>query len=142
MGDTTMGDFTKLRNINRGYMKLDVWRKAMDLHRLVWTLVMNTRVDLRLRSQVVDSSLSIAANIAEGYGRRSIKEYLQYLYISLGSLSETFTRTVGLRTTEQISETQFQEFDSLHYEVENILLRLIESLEKKKDDGTWSDRIP
>jgi hypothetical protein len=31
--------------------------------------------------------------------------------------------------------------DVLHYEVENKLLRLVDSLQKKKDDGTWSDRI-
>jgi len=29
----------------------------------------------------------------------------------------------------------------LHYEVENKLLRLVESLQKKKDDGTWNDRV-
>jgi len=35
----------------------------------------------------------------------------------------------------------FQEFDQLHYELENRLLRLIEKLEQKKDDGIWIARI-
>mgnify|MGYP001604439531 CR=1 FL=1 len=80
-------------------------------------------------------------NIAEGYSRRSIKEYIQFLYFILGSLSEVLTRSIGLTTTRQISEAQFQQIDSLHYEVENKLVRLVESLQKKKEEGTWSDRI-
>lgn len=36
------------------------------------------------------------------------------------------------RETSQISEAQFQQIDSLHYEVENKLLRLVESLEKRE----------
>lgn len=40
-----------------------------------------------------------------------------------------------------ISSEQFEKIDALHYEVENKLLKLVSSLEKKKNDGTWSDRI-
>ena len=133
---------TKLRNMNRGYMKLEVWQKGMDLFEFVWkTVYVETKVDFKLRSQIADAAQSVSANIAEGYSRRSLKEYLQFLYIALASLSETLTRTVGLKAIHLISEETFQKIDSLHYEVENKLLRLIASLEKKKDDGTWIDRI-
>ncbi len=137
-----MKEYTKLRNKNRGYMKLDVWQKAMDLYKLVWnTVYRDVKVDFKLRSQIADSAQSVSSNIAEGYSRRSIREYLQFLYISIASLSETLTRAIGLRETVQISDAQFQQIDSLHYEVENKLLRLIESLESKRDNGDWVDRI-
>lgn len=137
-----MKEYTKLRNKNRGYMKLDVWQKAMDLYKLVWNIVYReVKVDYKLRSQIADSAQSVSSNIAEGYSRRSIREYLQFLYISIASLSETLTRAIGLRETVQISDTRFQQIDSLHYEVENKLLRLIESLESKRDNGDWVDRI-
>ena len=136
-----MTEYTKLRNLNRGYMKLEVWQKAMELYQLVWEIVINCKIDYKLRSQIVDAAQSVSANIAEGYSRRSIKEYIQFLYIGLASLSETLTRSIGLKTIHQISEDEFQKIDVLHYEVENKLLRLVESLQKKKDDGTWSDRI-
>lgn len=137
-----MGYETKLRNKNRGYMKLIVWQKAMDLFELVWKIaVIETKIDFKLRSQLVDAAQSISANISEGYGRRSVTEYIQFLYYSLGSMGETMTRVIGLRQTGQISEERFADVDALHYEVENRLLRLIEKLESKRDDADWTNRI-
>jgi four helix bundle protein len=93
-------EFTELKNLNRGYMKLDVWQKAIVLFQLICrTVIKDFPIDFKLRSQVIDSAQSVSANIAEGYSRRSVKEYLQYLYIALGSLSETLTRCIGLKTT-------------------------------------------
>jgi len=123
-------------------MKLEVWRKALDLYKQIWKIVYkDIQVDYKLRAQIVSSALSVPANISEGYSRRSIKEYIQFLYIALASLSETLTRTIGLKEMDKISDSQFQEIDKLHYEVENKLLRLVESLEKKRDDGSWTDYI-
>ena len=136
-----MVDYTKFRNINRGYMKLEVWKRSLDLHREVWKILKSTEVDFKLRSQLANASQSVSSNIAEGYSRRSIKEYIQFLYIALASLSETLTRLIGFKITDQLSEKTYQQIDELHYEVENKLLRLIESLEKKREDGTWTDRI-
>ncbi|MBI5215858.1 MAG: four helix bundle protein [Ignavibacteriae bacterium] len=136
-----MIEYTKLRNINRGYMKLDVWQKGIDLYKFVWDSTANKGIDFKLRSQIINSAQSVSSNISEGYCRKSVNEYVQFLYIGLGSLGETMTRMIGLKATNQIPESQFSEFDILHYEVENKMLRLIESLEKKKDDGTWISRI-
>ena len=138
-----MGKYeTKLRNKNRGYMNLIVWQKAMDLFELAWKMAfLEAKIDFKLRAQFADAVQSIAANISEGYGRRSVKEYIQFLYIALGSAGESMTRAIGLKETEQISATRFDEFDALHYEVENRLLRLIEKLEQKRDDEDWIARI-
>ena len=133
---------TELRNKNRGYMNLIVWQRAMDLFELGWKVAFKeSQIDFKLRSQLTDAAQSISANIAEGYGRRSINEYIQFLYYALGSLAETMTRAVGLERTKQISESRFDDFNLLHYEVENRLLRLIEKLEQKREDGDWIARI-
>jgi four helix bundle protein len=133
---------TKLRNKNRGYMNLIVWQRAMDLFHLAWQLThSNVAIDFKLRSQLVNAAQSVSANIAEGYGRRSINEYLQFLHVGLGSLGETLTRAIGLSRTNQIAEEALKNFDELHYEVENRLSRLIEKLEQKRDDGDWIARI-
>src|SRR5262245_58569565 len=133
---------TELRNKNRGYMKLIVWQKAIQLFELVSKIVfIEAKIDFKLRSQIADAAQSISANISEGYGRRSVGEYIQYLYYSLGSLAETMTRAIGLKQTKQISEESFHDFDLLHYEVENRLLRLIDKLEQKRDDEDWVARI-
>jgi four helix bundle protein len=133
---------TKLRNKNRGYMNLIVWQRAMDLFQCARQITHSEMpIDLRLRSQLVNAAQSVSANIAEGYGRRGINEYLQFLYIGLGSLGETLTRAVGLNRTNQITDEALKNFDELHYEVENRLSRLIEKLEHKRDDEDWIARI-
>jgi four helix bundle protein len=133
---------TERRNKNRGYMKLIVWQKAMQLFELVWRIgFIEGNIDFKLRSQLVDAGQSISANIAEGYGRRSINEYIQFLYYALGSMAEMMTRALGLKQTPQISSKSFHDFDVLHYEVEKRLLRLIEKLEQKRDDADWVARI-
>lgn len=134
-------EYTKRRNLNRGYMKLEAWQRGMDLFVMAFRLSVRTS-DLKLRSQFRDAAQSVSANIGEGYGRRSLPEYLQYLYTAKGSLGETLTRTIGLRGVELISGADFEELDKLHYEVENKLLRLIESLESKRNTNDWRDTLP
>jgi four helix bundle protein len=133
---------TELRNKNRGYMKLIVWQKAIELFDLIWaTVFTENKIDFKLRSQVADAAQSVSANISEGYGRRSLNEYIQFLYYALGSLAETMTRAIGLRQTRQITEARFHDVDVLHYEVENRLLRLIDKLEQKRGDDDLVARI-
>ena len=123
-------------------MKLEVWHKSIELYKMIWKIIYeDLKLDFKLRSQLADATQSVSANIAEGYSRRSIKEYIQFLYISLSSLSETLSRVIGLKVTNQITDAQFNMIDSLHYEIENKLLRLVESLERKRDDGTWVDYV-
>ena len=137
-----MIQYTNLRNKNRGYMKLEVWQRGIELFKIVWkTVYVEYKIDFKLRSQIADAAQSVSANISEGYSRRSINEYLQFLYISLASLSEMMSRLIGLKITEQITIEKFNEIDQIHYEVENKLLRLVESLERKRDEGTWVNRI-
>ena len=123
-------------------MNLVVWQKAMELFELAWKISFEeSKIDFKLRSQIADAAQSISSNIAEGYGRRSINEYIQFLYYALGSAAETLTRAIGLQQTKQISEARFRDFNLLQYETENRLLRLIEKLEQKREDGDWIARI-
>lgn len=134
-------EYTKRRNLNRGYMKLDAWQRGMDLFALAYRLSAAVS-DFKLKSQFRDAAQSVSANIGEGYGRRSLPEYLQYLYTAKGSLAETLTRAIGFKTVELLSNVDFEAFDKLHYEVENKLLGLIESLEAKRETNDWSATLP
>ena len=123
-------EYTKRRNLNRGYLKLEAWQRGMDLFVMAFRLSANVS-DLKLKSQFRDATQSVSANIAEGYGRRSLPEYLQFLYIAKGSLAETLTRAIGLHNVKFVSDGDLEDFDKLHYEVENKLLRLIEETGKE-----------
>ncbi|OYD17578.1 hypothetical protein CH333_00175 [candidate division WOR-3 bacterium JGI_Cruoil_03_44_89] len=131
-----MKEYTKRRNINRGYMKLEVWQDAMELFKLTSGIMCGTpNVDFRLRGQILGSAQSIASNIAEGYCRRSINEYLYFLNVALGSSGEVMTRVIGVKLIGQLREKDFESFDELHYKVENKLLALVKSLQAKRSDA-------
>jgi four helix bundle protein len=77
----------------RHYQELRVWQKAMDLaeevHRLTQLLPRHELYGLT--SQTRRASISIPANIAEGYGRLYRAEYIKHLSIATGSLLELET---------------------------------------------------
>ena len=130
------------KNRNRGYQKLTVWKDAIEYYRLTCDAFRSFPFELkRVSSQQIASADSVHRNIAEGYCRRSIKEYLNFLNISLGSLGESVSGLFGYRKAKQISEVQFEKLDALAYKLENGLLKLVESLERKRDQGDWVDSL-
>ncbi len=137
-----MGEYTTFRNVNRGYMKLKVWNEAVDQFRWVFSLLNEiSLVDFKLRSQILNAAQSISSNIAEGYCRRSVKEYLQFLNIALGSSGELMTRMIGFESIGVVSERSFEEFDIRHYSVENKLIALKKSLQVKQKEGSWIEDL-
>ena len=135
-------EYTHRRNLNRGYMKLEVWNDSIDLFRLVNLKILEIpKLDFKLKAQILDAAQSISSNIAEGYCRRSLNEYLYFLNIALGSCGELLTRSIGLRKIDLISSENFEEIDKLHYAVENKLLALTKALQSKRSDGNWDQVI-
>jgi four helix bundle protein len=133
---------TTYRNKNRGYQQLRVWQDAIEFYRLNCRVFREFPYDLRrVASQGIASSDSVHRNIAEGYCRRSIREYMQFLYVALGSLGESVSGLIAYRQAEQITEKEFEELNNLAFKLENGLLKLVESLEQKKAEGTWVDQL-
>ncbi len=79
-----MGTFNKFEDIQ-------AWQKARILTKKIYEITNqgNFARDFDLKSQIRRSAVSIMANIAEGQGRRSDKEFANFLNISLGSVAET-----------------------------------------------------
>lgn len=77
-----------------GYEQLDVWQKAMDLAVGMYGLIRSLPLEERfsLADQMRRCAVSIPSNIAEGSARASKREFVQYLYIALGSASELDTQ--------------------------------------------------
>jgi len=135
-------EYTKRRNLNRGYMKLEVWNDAIELFVLVDKILGEAgNIDLKLRGQILASVQSVSANLAEGYCRKSINEYLYFLNVSLGSMGELMTRMIGLKVTRRLTDADFESFDQFHYRVENKLLSLKKSLQAKRRGGSWEEEI-
>src|ERR1022692_3482307 len=127
---------TNYRNKNRGYQQLRVWQDAIDLYVLNWRVFKRFPFELkRVASQAISSSDSVHRNIAEGYCRRSLREYLQALNIALGSLGESVSGFHAYRMAEQITEADYSALNDLSFKLENGFLRLVESLERKQETG-------
>jgi len=130
------------RNKNRGYQKLRVWNDSLEYYKKTWEVFRKLPYELRrVASQQIASSDSVHRNIAEGYCRRSIHEYLKFLYIALGSLGESVSGLYAYKEAEQISVEDFERLDELAFKLENGLLKLVQSLEEKRELGEWTDHL-
>ena len=129
-------------NKNRGYQQLRVWNDAIQYYVDTCRAFRPFPSELRrVASQAIASSDSVHRNIAEGYCRRSINEYLNLLNVALGSLGESVSGLRAYSDAQQIEPSDFETLDSLAYKLENGLLRLVESLEKKREKGDWVDHL-
>jgi four helix bundle protein len=130
------------RNKNRGYQKLRVWNDAIEFYKETWQVFRKFPYELkRVASQAIASSDSVHRNIAEGYCRRSIHEYLMFLYVALGSLGESVSGIYAYKRADQLSEEDFDRLDVLAFKLENGLLKLVQTLEEKRDLGEWTDHL-
>ena len=130
------------KNKNRGYKKLRVWNDAIDYYVQTCNVFRGFPYELkRVASQAIASSDSVHRNISEGYCRRSINEYLYFLNIAIASLGESVSGLHAYWKSKQITEEQFQTLEILAYKLENGLLKLIESLEQKRERGEWIDHL-
>jgi len=80
----------------RGHKDLDAWKKSMDLVDSIYKVTRSFPNEelYSLTNQMRRAAISIPSNIAEGAARNSKNEFIQFLYISLGSLSELETQTI------------------------------------------------
>jgi four helix bundle protein len=128
------------KNINRGYKKLEVWKEAIELYVFVTKKVRTLEsVPFKVRAQVEDSIFSVHSNIAEGYSRRSLKEYIQFMNISLSSLAENYSQTFALVSSGDIDKEWFDEYDKKHYSLENKLIQMNKTMISKLDKNEWKN---
>ena len=112
------------------YSELIVWQKAMDTVALVYQLTkkLPTEEKYGLKSQIQRASVSVPANIAEGYGRTHRGDYLRFLSIAKGSLCEVETYLVLFTKLNFMTKEEIQESWDKVQEVGKMLTALIHSL--------------
>jgi four helix bundle protein len=80
----------------RNHKDLKVWKKSVDLVDNIYRITESfpNKEIYGLTNQLRRSAVSIPSNIAEGAARGSKKEFIQFLYIALGSLAEVETQMI------------------------------------------------
>ncbi len=119
------------------YKDLLAWRKSIELTKVVYQLTANYPSDERfgLVNQMRRCSVSIPSNIAEGFGRGSDKELIQFLYISLGSSNELDTQLAISHELSYITSDNFMTVERLNNEVNKMLRSLIYRRKKGLDSN-------
>lgn len=118
------------------YKDLTVWQLAMDLVTRVYKVTADFPQEEKygLTSQLRRSAVSVPSNIAEGRSRSSRKDFNQFLYIALGSLTELETQLEIAMRISMLEKVEYTELTDLALRVKMMLFRLIASLKAKTDN--------
>lgn len=113
---------------------LEVWKKAIDFVTEIYKITKEFPKEeiYGLTSQIRRAAVSIPSNIAEGSGRKSDKEFIQFLYIALGSVAETETQLIIASKINYLenAENIIKETETIR----RMLLGLIKHLKGKRHE--------
>jgi four helix bundle protein len=112
------------------YRDLEIWKKgvrfSLEIYRITSGFPVNEQYGLT--NQLRRASASVPANIAEGYGRESTKNYIQFLRTSRGSLNETETFLFITYGLKYITKETLHELTQKSAELGKMLNSLIKKL--------------
>ena len=113
----------------KSHKELVVWQKSMDLVVLIYELTSKfPKSELfGITSQMRRASVSIPSNIAEGWGRKSSKEYQQFMSIAYGSTLELETQLILSKRLKLAEEQDFEKAEAVLLEV----LKMLNSMTNK-----------
>jgi four helix bundle protein len=112
------------------HKKLNAWKDSIDLVAKVYEITMTfpKNEEYGITSQIRRSAISVPSNISEGAGRDSKKEYVRFLNISIGSLSELETQMIIAQRLKYIDESSI--FDEI-ISIRKLLIGLKKYLKSK-----------
>lgn len=111
---------------------IQAWQKARILVKQIYVGSANGKFafDFDLKRQIRRSTISIAANIAEGQGRRTDKDFANFLNMALSSVAETKSHPYLALDLEYIDQTFFEDSNAKLDEVGRMTFSLSEHLRK------------
>lgn len=117
----------------KGFRKLHIWEEGHKFVLLIYRLTgqFPKEEEFGLTSQLRRATVSIVANIVEGYARSSRKEYIQFLYIAYGSLAEVEYYLLLSKDLQYFTNTQFEQAEQQRILIGNMLYGLIHSLKTR-----------
>jgi four helix bundle protein len=119
----------------KSYRDLLVWQRAMDLTAQCYRIaeLFPATEQYGLSSQMRRSAVSVPANVAEGQGRRHIREYLQHLSVARGSLMEVETHLLLAAKLGFVKADETATALSLSDETSRMLSGLAQKLRSRSD---------
>jgi len=117
----------------KNFKDLLVWQKGYQLCLVLYRITKDFPGEEKygLISQMRRAAISIPSNISEGYGRKTIPDYVRCLYIAYGSTCELETETLLSGDLDYLNNDEQTALLEKIREVERMLMALIKSLENK-----------
>ncbi|MCL0079250.1 four helix bundle protein [Dehalococcoidia bacterium] len=113
---------------------IKAWQEARGLVRMIYDVVKSNKrfsSDYKFREQIQSAAVSITSNIAEGFSRRTGKEFIHFLFIAKGSAAELQSQLYVALEQEYISQEKFNELYSKSDEVARLTSGFIQYLLNK-----------
>ncbi len=110
---------------------IKAWQEARVLVKMVYDAVKSDKgfsSDYKFREQIQSAAVSIMSNIAEGFSRRSKKEFTQFLFIAKGSAAEVQSQLYVALDQGYISQEKFNELYSKSDEIARLISGFIQYL--------------
>ena len=120
----------------QSFKELRVWQEAKTLAVEVYKMTSSGRIsrDFGLKDQMQRAAVSIASNICEGYERHSDAEFLRFLHIAKGSLSELVTQLEIAGEVGMVTEELVSQIEERCKKVGSMLTKLIQSKRKGREE--------
>lgn len=94
---------------------IKAWQEARVLAKMIYDAVKSDKGfsnDYKFREQIQGATVSIMSNVAEGFSRRTAKEFIQFLFIAKGSAAEVQSQLYVALDQGYISQQKFEELYS------------------------------
>ncbi len=103
------------------------WQKSRELTITVYNIFRGTK-DFGFKNQIERASVSIMNNVAEGFERKSNKEFKYFLFVAKGSCAEVRSMLYLAKDLHKIDESEFIKLYNLSLEISKLLSGLIKKL--------------
>ncbi len=114
------------------FYDLETWKKGHELVLVIYNLTGKypKKETFVLVSQMLRCAISITSNVAEGFGRRGVKEKKQFYTMAKASLVELQNQLIISRDVKYVSQNEFDKSWNLSVEVHKLINALIRGLDR------------
>ncbi len=118
--------------LEKPHKKLDVWKKSLELVKQVYAATRSFPQSevYGLTNQIRRAAISIPSNIAEGAARQTKKEFVQFLHVAQGSLSELDAQINISLELDYLKRAELSGMQMLMSDIDKMLTGLIKSLKR------------
>nr|WP_299337893.1 four helix bundle protein [Allomuricauda sp.] len=119
--------------MDKGFEQIVSWKKARVLNKEIYRITSRASFgkDFALKDQIIRASISISSNIAEGYGRKTYKEFIYFLNVAKASCYEVKSQLYLAMDVDYIDKNAFKRIYDVCDEISKTIYGLIKHLEQK-----------